>query len=59
MNELQESKPSLKNQALQPLLPLAPPSSLPEAVRNECVELLAEMLKSIIVLERKEQADER
>ena len=43
----------------QALLALDPPIVIPEATRQRCRALLAEMLNNLINYERKEEADER
>jgi hypothetical protein len=58
MNAHEKPKPNLNGQLLQPALLPPQPIVLPPAVRGACVELLAEMLKSLLSLERKERNDE-
>ncbi len=52
------SKPSASNGLAQPQLLLMQAQPLPPKVRQQSLELLAEMLKSVITLERKEASRE-
>ena len=52
-------KPKDINHLNQGHLQLMPTQPLPPKVRQQCVELLAEMFKGVITLERKEASRER
>lgn len=58
MNVKKISKLSAGTGLAQPQLLLMEAQPLPPKVRQQCLELLAEMLKSVITLERKAAAHE-
>src|SRR5580765_8828974 len=58
MHATKFSKRRAPNLSSQTHLPLMQAQPLPPKVRQECLELLVEMLKSVIALERKEASRE-
>jgi hypothetical protein len=52
-------KPVTRWSPPQPLLALDPPNVIPQSTRQQCLALLAEILKHIIHHERKDTTNER
>jgi hypothetical protein len=53
-----ERKPNRQSSSHQSLLHLTSPIPIPAVQRRQCLQLLAEMLMSILQQERREQTDE-